>query len=302
MPRNQSPNLIAGGTINPSVFVKVSTAADNTVLQAVAGDKVIGISQVGTKFPQGVVGSTGEAADAGDNIELFGFGDVTLLLAGSGGFTAGQFLKSDANGAGVPITGTTTPEAVGAVALETTTAGQYGRVQVLAIPNVVSNLTQFAAGNGTSVYGTEGLINVQTAAAGNGADQTEDTMHTFTLPANSLSGNGKALRIRGWGTTAANADNKTLKVYFGTAAQTVASAVAANNKAWYFELVVVRQSVGNQLLLTRGNFNAGEITPVVATATQDETTALTIKTTAQDGTANTANAISESCFMVEFLN
>ena len=35
MPHNNvSPQLIAGGNISPSTFVKLSTAADNTALQA----------------------------------------------------------------------------------------------------------------------------------------------------------------------------------------------------------------------------------------------------------------------------
>lgn len=133
MPRNNAQSWIAGGTIQPSVFVKVSTSADNTVLQATAGssshgDQVIGISQAGSYDPPGFIGSATDAARAGLPIEVFALGDVCLLLS-SAGWTAGDYLKSDANGNG--ITSSTTGDNIGAQALSTVLTGAYGRVQIL---------------------------------------------------------------------------------------------------------------------------------------------------------------------------
>src|SRR5579862_9858309 len=83
-------------------------------------------------------------------------------------------------------------------------------------------------------HNSAGLINIQTAAAGTGADTTEDTLYTYTLPANAFSIPGKAVRIRAWGTTGATGNNKTVKLYFGaTAFASVTS--AANAVPWYFE-------------------------------------------------------------------
>lgn len=128
--RNQSPNLIAGGTIYPHRFVKVSTAADNTALQGSANAAVIGISGVGTKDAPGVTGNT-YAAAAADPLEIFGLGDIPLLEAGSGGFTRGDWLKSDADGKGVPIAGTGGNQNIGAKALESAAEGELGRVQIV---------------------------------------------------------------------------------------------------------------------------------------------------------------------------
>lgn len=132
MPRNQSPNLIAGGTIQPSRFVSVSTTHDNTALQtSITQQPIIGISQVGPRDAPGLSGSGTQAADAGNPIEIFGVGDICLLqAAGSGGFTCGSWLTNDAVGQGraATIGGT---QYVGAMALETTTAGLFGRVQVV---------------------------------------------------------------------------------------------------------------------------------------------------------------------------
>jgi hypothetical protein len=129
--RNVSPSLIAGGNINPASFVMPSTVADNTGLQCTANTLPIGISDVGTDTPPGVVGSGTLNAKATEPISLFALGDVCNLTAGSGGWTQGQFLKSDASGNGIPVATSGVAQAVGARALETTPAGQQGLVQVM---------------------------------------------------------------------------------------------------------------------------------------------------------------------------
>jgi hypothetical protein len=130
--RNQSPSLLAGGDILPSTFVKLSASADNTGLQAGANEAVIGISGVGTKEAP-ISGASTNHAEDGDPIELFGLGDICLLKAGSGGFTRGDRLKSDAAGAGVPMAGTGDNQNIGAVALESAAEGEFGRVQVVIV-------------------------------------------------------------------------------------------------------------------------------------------------------------------------
>lgn len=125
---NAAPGLIAGGDIEPSRFVKLSTTADHTGLQCTANAEPIGISQVGSFDPPGLTGSATKAAAAGQPIQIFGEGEICLLQAGVSGFIAGDDLKSDADGKGIVAAST---EKVGAKALETVSAGEYGRVQVL---------------------------------------------------------------------------------------------------------------------------------------------------------------------------
>lgn len=132
MARNQSPLLVAGGDITTHSFVKVSTAADNTALQAGANEQVIGISQVGPKEPPGVSGSSTLAAAAADHIQVFGNGDICLLRAGSGGWTRGDNIKSDASGNGVTAATTgTTVQNIGAVALTSAAENELGTVQII---------------------------------------------------------------------------------------------------------------------------------------------------------------------------
>ncbi len=97
----QPEQWVAGGTIAPSRFVKVSTSADHTILQCVANDVAYGISQVGTKSPPGVSGSNDAiAATANDNVQVYTFGDVAQILCAAT-LTSGVIVKPDANGEAV---------------------------------------------------------------------------------------------------------------------------------------------------------------------------------------------------------
>lgn len=134
--RSRTPRLRAGGNINPAVFVKLSAAAPHTALQAGSGDRVIGVSQQGTKLAQGLLGvSNTYAAQSGDEMDMFGDGDITRLTLGSGGCAAGDLLVSDANGCGVTASNVgTAVQWVGAIALEDGNAGEKVEVQVKILP------------------------------------------------------------------------------------------------------------------------------------------------------------------------
>lgn len=132
MARNNSKPLIAGGTINPATFIKVSTVADNTALASTDGssshgDLIIGIAQVGTHDTPGVSSNT-YAATTNQPIEYFAEGDVCLLKAGSGGWTAGDNIKSASDSTGITAS---SGDNVGAKAFQTVNAGEYGVVQVM---------------------------------------------------------------------------------------------------------------------------------------------------------------------------
>lgn len=157
------------------------------------------------------------------------------------------------------------------------------------------------AGNGTATFLARGVLNLQHNAVGTGADTTEITAHTYTLPANSLSANGKAVRVRAWGTTAANANNKTWKLQWGGTDIYTTGAVAANAKNWAIEATIIRTAAGAQDIHVTGHFNGALITASnITTATENEATDLAITSRIQNGTAS-ANDIVEEGFIVEFL-
>lgn len=117
----QNPNLsvIATGDINPSRFVTLSGSLH--VAESNAGEVPVGVSQPGTKLFNSSL-----AAASGDVVGVFAEAQECWLLFG-GTVTAGDRLKSDADGKGVTA-GATDPS--GAVALESGSSGGLYRVRV----------------------------------------------------------------------------------------------------------------------------------------------------------------------------
>lgn len=128
------PVYLAGGTIRRARFVKVSTAANHTALEADANERTIGVATDSGReaaIPS-VTADPPEAAQSGDPVEIAFSGDIALLEIGSGGCSPGDELKSDADGKGVVAASTgTTIQEIGAVALEDGSDGELVMVQVL---------------------------------------------------------------------------------------------------------------------------------------------------------------------------
>lgn len=124
--------LQAEGDIYPSRFVKFG-AGDFLGAQAGANDRIVGISQRGTKYPPltGLVTNV-KAAEVGDQVQLYGPGDQDVLLELGDTVTRGQLLKADADGKGVPIAADgTVLQQYGARALESGSAGHLIQVEVI---------------------------------------------------------------------------------------------------------------------------------------------------------------------------
>jgi len=124
---SDTPALIAGGTIAPYRFVKASTAADDTGLQAAEiTTPILGVSDGSTNGPL-----SGDHAVAGQPITLQG-GDVVLVEAG-GNITRGSMVQSDSDGKAVVAA--TSPAGLyyqGFIALQSAASGTIIRVQRIA--------------------------------------------------------------------------------------------------------------------------------------------------------------------------
>jgi hypothetical protein len=123
---SDTPALIAGGTIAPYRFVKASTAADDTGLQAAEiTTPILGVSDGSTNGPL-----SGDHAVSGQPITLQG-GDVVLVEAG-GNITRGAMVQSDSDGKAVTATTTAGLNYQGYVALQSAASGTIIRVQHIA--------------------------------------------------------------------------------------------------------------------------------------------------------------------------
>lgn len=123
----------AGGDIRPNRFVKLSTAADRTLLEADANEQVIGVSQENTRDAP-ISGASALAAEAGDSVGHSPIGSYAIVEAGDT-IVRGDKLKSDADGKAVPALATgTTVQWVSGRALESAASGEMVRILVESYP------------------------------------------------------------------------------------------------------------------------------------------------------------------------
>lgn len=127
----------AGGTIRVARFVKVSTTENNTVLEADANERVIGVSQLGSREAPlpAVTTDPPNAATDGDTLNVHTMDSARediVVRVGSGGITAGALLKSDADGNAVLAATTgTTVQWISGVSLEAASEGEYAKIALL---------------------------------------------------------------------------------------------------------------------------------------------------------------------------
>lgn len=146
-----------------------------------------------------------------------------------------------------------------------------------------------------------GVINSTYATVGTGTGTSEQVLGTYSLPANALDQVGRRLKIRATFHCAANANNKTMKLYFG--ASVISTGVlATNDKNGWLELDVVKSGASTQIVCGRGQVDTTMLTPYVnASGADADTAAIVIKFSGTDGTSS-ANDIIMDDFYTEYMN
>lgn len=121
--------MIAGGTIGPSRFVKLSTTADNTVLVAGSNDPIFGISQKGTRTAPYPGLQDNNAALTGEDIMIYQVGETAVIELG-GTVAAGDYLESGGS-TGTAVTSSVDGHNYGAKTPQAGVSGQLIEVQVV---------------------------------------------------------------------------------------------------------------------------------------------------------------------------
>lgn len=137
-----------------------------------------------------------------------------------------------------------------------------------------------AGGQDTLVAGTMFRLNAQT-----GSVTTGNTTVGLTLPANTLVTTGHAIRVRVFGTTAANANTKVVTFIWGSTTITLLNA-AANAKDFYADIVVTRTGANAQLISVAGYANGALLNGLSVTSAQTETSAINCQVQLGTATAN----------------
>lgn len=163
---------------------------------------------------------------------------------------------------------------------------------------VAMSAATIAFGTGTATYIPGGVINSQFTAVSN-VSTTETDLLTYSLPANSLSANGKGVRVTAWGSLAANANTKSYKLYFGATAVNSHSTTVSGG-GWVAQYLLVRTGAATQIAYElTSQVGTGQQGGSNASPTETLSGAVTIKVTGQSGTAS--NDITALGMMVEAL-
>lgn len=104
------------------------------------------------------------------------------------------------------------------------------------------------------------LINTNVTPTGN-VLAVETNLASYSLPSNSLSIDGDFIDIQCYGTFAANANNKQLRLYFGSTLIFDTGAVAANAGSWEIKASVAREDLADQLTIASIISSNALITP-----------------------------------------
>jgi len=159
---------------------------------------------------------------------------------------------------------------------------------------------QLQAGGSVSTARPSGVLTTNTTSAGTIADTNETDLWTYSLPASTLDTNGRGVRITVFGTAAANANLKTVKVYFGATAVS-SLGTAMNGGGWAVTATVIRVGATTQISGSLGlGVNGTSISSQSTAPAETLANAITIKMTGQNGTAS-ANDIVFKGATVELL-
>lgn len=194
--------------------------------------------------------------------------------------------------AGGDLTGTYPNPTVGS----TTGSGAF-------VKATVPTLSAGASGSGT--FSTVGDLSKQFSAAGigNGADATDDTLFTYSLPANSLDATGRQIVIEAFGKFAANGNNKTVKLWFGTTMVFSSGVVTTNNLGWWAMMRLTKTGASTQIGIGFGVGGAAIWSVAVPMAgTETDTGAITIKVTGASPTTGAASDVLGNAMTIRYEN
>jgi len=144
---------------------------------------------------------------------------------------------------------------------------------------------------------------VNGAVAGNGADLTEDSLMSYSLPANTLANVGDTIRIFAAGALGATTDAKTVRIKFGTTPVHAPNSSAAGTTRWTSQIYITKTGSGTQSYGTMGVMQATAVGSGVisGTLTKTDTSPIAIEVTGQNATNSVANSVTIQLLFIEFI-
>ncbi len=154
---------------------------------------------------------------------------------------------------------------------------------------------------GSDLYNLGGRLITNNTAVGN-VTSGEDALITYSLKKNTLHNDGDVIEIVAYGTTAANGNNKTIKLVLGSTTLFTTGVVAFNNKSWCIKATLTRTGAATQQIIAtfQGDLALLTTTATFTAGTEDLTTNLTIKCTGTSGSSTTDDVIQKGLVITMF--
>lgn len=131
---------------------------------------------------------------------------------------------------------------------------------------------------------SKNVIHVNGTSAAGIAGTSEQTLMTYSLPAGMLKRNGQSLRIKAWGLTGTNSNDKTFKLYFGATSISTGTQTGSA-KVCELNMEVLRLGDASATILSGGVADSTNLARANAANTDDLTAAVVIKLTGTGGTS-----------------
>jgi len=218
--------------------------------------------------------NTNEAADYSLIVPDLAASDTLMTLATSQTVTGVKTMSSTSgNTIRFSMTGLQINDTGGDHVITFTPSGNEASGRTLNIP--------LMGGTGTMPV----TLDVQFTDVSTGADTNPTNAFSYTLPANVMLVNGRTVHYRVHGSTAANANGKTVSLHIGTTEVYNTGAVAANNQDWDLELTFTDTGSNTQDWTVRGVYG-GALVAASGTTTKTDTTSNVIKAQLTNSVAN----------------
>ena len=141
------------------------------------------------------------------------------------------------------------------------------------------------------------VSNIDTTAVGN-VGTGEDVLITYSLPADTLSDDGKGVRITAWGSVAVNGNTKTVRLDFGATTIRAIGPSAISGLDWRIDGLVFRTSATSQDAMATESLDATGQDTTITTPAETLSGTVVIRIT---GEATTDNDVVCEGMLVEIL-
>ncbi len=155
---------------------------------------------------------------------------------------------------------------------------------------------------GSDTHKAAGVINSQFAPVGNVGGGEQDLM-SYTLPANTLDADGKAIRVIAWGTAIVSGKTVAIKFRFGSSSYFIVNSGVSGK--WHGEFTIIRTGSSAQNLKVIGieGDAAPPVTEVsIAIDSQAMGSSIVIGCRGENLTDAVDNAVTQHGMLVEILN